>query len=137
MRLLVLARKKPVERTSSSTWSGFAAARDSASGYAAKSAGVTMFTRASVLWADRMVAASNWKGSLKSNAQSSTAVPGYTSARRSAVRRARPFAVLGCATGSRYRVTLAGVDAPDALAVLHLRELSAPDYASLNALLER
>ena len=76
MRLLVLARKNPVERTSSSTCSGFAAASDSASGYAAKRAGVTMFTRASVLWADRMVAASSWKGSLKSNAHSSAAVPG-------------------------------------------------------------
>ena len=76
IRLRVLARKNPVDRTSSSTCSGLAAASDAASGYAAKSAGVTMLTRASVLWADRMVAASNWNGSLKSNAQSSAAVPG-------------------------------------------------------------
>ena len=76
MRLRVLARKKPVDRTSSSTCSGLAAASEAASGYAAKSAGVTMFTRTSVLWAERMVAASNWNGSLKANAHSSAAVPG-------------------------------------------------------------
>ena len=54
---LVFDRKNPVRRMISSTSSGLAAASDSGSGYLAKSAGVTMFTRASVLWADRMVAA--------------------------------------------------------------------------------
>src|ERR1700722_8016023 len=101
-----------------------------------------MLTRTSVLWADRMVAANSWNGSLKSSAQSSAAVPGYTSARRSTVRRARPFAVRGFATGSRYRVTLATMQAPDGrdapnVDVVDLRELAAPDQLLLTELLDR
>src|SRR5580704_1075108 len=95
-----------------------------------------MLTRASVLCADKMVAASNWNGSVKSNAHSSAAVPGYTSARRSTVRRALPLAVLGFATGSRYRFTLAAVDALY-MALVDLRELSASERSALLALLER
>ena len=40
-------------------------------------------------------------------------------------RRARPFGVLGFATGSRYRVTLADVDVQ--MAVVDLGDLSSPD----------
>ena len=43
-----MARKNPVERISSSTRSGSAAARSAGVGYSANSAGVTMFTRSSV-----------------------------------------------------------------------------------------
>ena len=59
MMLRVLLRKKPVVRTSSSTSAGSAAARSSGRGYLANRAGVTMFTRSSVVWADRMVAVSS------------------------------------------------------------------------------
>src|ERR1700728_25292 len=95
-----------------------------------------MLTRTSVLCADKMVAASSWNGSSNCSAHNSFAVPGYTTARRSTVSRARPFAVLGFATGSRYRVTLAAVDALD-MTVVDLRQLSAPDRSALVALLDR
>ena len=39
-----------------------------------------MFTRTSVVWADRMVATANWKGSAKSSSQWAS---GYSAARRS------------------------------------------------------
>ena len=54
-------RKKPVGRMSSSSSSGSAAARSAAVGYRAKSAGVTMLTRSSVVWADSTVATRSWK----------------------------------------------------------------------------
>src|ERR1700728_3482450 len=95
-----------------------------------------MLTRTSVLCADKMVAASSWNGSSNCSAHNSFAVPGYTSARRSTVSRARPFAVLGFATGSRYRVTLAAVDAED-MTVVDLQELDPAERAALTALLER
>ena len=60
IRFLALFRKKPVERISSSTSACEPAARARASGYRAKSAGVTMLTRTSVHWAERIVATSNW-----------------------------------------------------------------------------
>ena len=62
MRLRVLARKNPVGRISASTSSTGASANESASGKRANSAGVVRFTRSSVHWADRMVAASSWNG---------------------------------------------------------------------------
>ena len=49
--------------------SAFAAFSDAASGYAANSAGVTEFTRRSVVWADRIVATSSWNGDVKSSSQ--------------------------------------------------------------------
>ena len=41
-------------------------------GKAANSAGVTWFTRSSVVWADRMVAISSWKGFSRSSSQSTS-----------------------------------------------------------------
>ena len=52
-------------------------------------------------------------------------MPGQRSANRSTVSRARPFAVLGFATGSRYRVTFSGVD------VVELDGLTGPERAAL------
>jgi len=51
------------------------------------------------------------------------------------VRRARRLGVLGFATGSRYRVTLADVDVQ--MAVVDLGDLSDPDRAALASLLAR
>src|SRR3974390_3542394 len=110
IRLLVLDRKKPVVRMISSTSSGLAAASASGSGYLPKSTGVTMLTRSSVHWAERIVAARSSKAFWWLSAQRSLAVPGYSSANRSVTSRARPFGVLGRATTSRYRVTLADMD---------------------------
>jgi hypothetical protein len=63
----VLARKKPHGRRISSTSSGLAAARSSGAGYLAKRAGVVWLTRRSVVWADRTVATTSWKGLVKSS----------------------------------------------------------------------
>ena len=54
-------RKKPVETISFSSAAGRALAKAGASGYRAKSPGVTMLTRASVDCADRIVAISSSK----------------------------------------------------------------------------
>src|SRR5262249_30451922 len=51
-----LLRKNPVERMSGSSCSGFRAAKSSTVGYFWNSTGVTIFTRTSVHWAERMVA---------------------------------------------------------------------------------
>jgi hypothetical protein len=59
---LAFWRKKPVCTISGSISAGSTAANARASGYAAKSAGVTRFTRASVDCAERMVATSSSKG---------------------------------------------------------------------------
>ena len=64
---LVLARKNPVGRRISSTSSGLAAARSSGVGYLAKRAGVVWLTLRSVVWADRTVATTSWKGFSKSS----------------------------------------------------------------------
>ena len=56
----VLLRKNPVVWISSSTSAGSAAARSAGVGYLANSGGVTMLTRSSVVWADRIVAVSSW-----------------------------------------------------------------------------
>ncbi len=61
--LRAFARKKPVLRIVSSTSASGAAASDAASGYLAKSCGVTMLTRSSVHWAERIVATESWKAS--------------------------------------------------------------------------
>jgi hypothetical protein len=80
MTLRALFRKKPVERTTSSTSSWAAPASASASGYRAKSTGVTMLTRSSVVWADRIVATPSWNASWYVSSQWAS---GYSSARRS------------------------------------------------------
>jgi len=53
--------------------------------------------------ADRIVAASNSKALRWSSAQSSAALPGYSSARRSTTTRARPLADRGRPTDPGYR----------------------------------
>src|SRR4029453_19040563 len=67
---------------------------------------VTLLTFSSVVWADRMVATSSSNGLLWSRAQRSVAVPGYSSARRSATMRARPFGLRGRRTVIRPRLTV-------------------------------
>ena len=61
-------------------------------GYRPNSAGVTRLTRASVVWADRIVAASSSNALRCSSSQSS---PGYASASRRAASPARPLGVRG------------------------------------------
>ena len=73
----VLALKKPVGFRISATSSGFAAARSSGVGYLANSAGVVMFTRLSVVWAESTVDTSSWNASWKSSSQCAS---GYVSA---------------------------------------------------------
>src|SRR2546423_4132931 len=63
-----LLRKKPVEWISRSSVGGSAAANAAASVYFANSAGVTLFTRSSVHWADSIVAARSWSGVRKPRA---------------------------------------------------------------------
>src|SRR6476660_9637372 len=67
--LLVLLRKKPVERISVSNVAGLALANARASGYFLNSAGVTMFTRLSVHCALKMVAIRSCNGFPKSSSQ--------------------------------------------------------------------
>src|SRR3954471_23583717 len=61
-----------------------------------------MLTRSSVVWADRIVATSSWNGLSCCRAHRSRALPGYSSARRATVSRARPLGVLGIPTERRY-----------------------------------
>lgn len=63
MIFLALFRKNPVERISFSRMACFALAKCAAVGYFPKRDGVTMLTRASVHWAERIVATSSWNGS--------------------------------------------------------------------------
>src|SRR4051812_23984917 len=58
-----------------------------------------MFTRSSVVCAERIVAHSNWNGSSCCSAHNSRALPGYSSASNAMVWRARPFGDLGLPTG--------------------------------------
>ena len=67
--LLVLLRKKPVERISLSKVAGFACAKARASRYFLNSPGVTTFTRLSVHCALRIVATKSCNGFLKSSSQ--------------------------------------------------------------------
>ena len=62
LRLLAFCRKKPVGRMISSITGSGAAASAAAVGKVFQSVGVTWLTRSSVVWADRMVAHSSWKG---------------------------------------------------------------------------
>ena len=59
MRFLVFERKNPVDWMIVSTSAGSADARSAGVGYFANRFGVTMLTRSSVVWADRIVATSN------------------------------------------------------------------------------
>ncbi len=68
-RDLAFALKKPVERMTSSRAPGGAAASDAASGKRLKTSGVTMFTRASVHCAERIVATRSSSGRPKSSEQ--------------------------------------------------------------------
>jgi mycothiol synthase len=61
---------------------------------------VTMFTRSSVHWAERIVATSSWNGPSWTSAHSSRASPGKIAASRSTVARARPRGLRGFATTS-------------------------------------
>ena len=58
--LFVFARKNPVGRISAWNSSGSAPAKSDAVLYFAKSGPVTKFTRASVHWAERIVATRSW-----------------------------------------------------------------------------
>src|SRR4051795_3260895 len=62
-----------------------------------------MLTRSSVVWADRIVAHSSWNGPSWSSSQSSSAVPGYSSASSRSVSFARPRGERGPGTSGRYR----------------------------------
>src|SRR5439155_1431553 len=83
-----LFRKKPVDLIICSSSSRSAAANAAASGYRAKSAGVTMLTRTSVHWAERIVAISNCSGDWWRRAHSAS---GYSFARPARRRAARRF----------------------------------------------
>ena len=67
IRLSVLARKNPVGVISCSSSARSAAAYAAASGKRAKTCGVTVLTRLSVLWAERMVATNSSSGVVKSS----------------------------------------------------------------------
>ena len=71
-RFLAFCRKKPVDRTISSSSGSSARDMAMASGKRAKSAGVTRLTRSSVHCADRMVAHSSWNGDPRSTSQSTS-----------------------------------------------------------------
>lgn len=59
-----------------------------------------------MLWADKIVATSNWNGESWLRAHRSLAVPGYSSAKRCITTRAIPLGDLGRPTSSRYRVNV-------------------------------
>ena len=63
MRFFALLRKNPSGWMMRSTSSSFAPARSRAVGYASQSSGVTLFTAASVHWAESTTAQVRWKGS--------------------------------------------------------------------------
>ena len=89
-----------------STSAGSAAARSSAVGYRANSAGVAMFTRTSVVCAERIVAVSSWKASAWSSSQRAS---GYSSFSRSLVPAPCPSVSAVAPSPAGYgRVTLGG-----------------------------
>src|SRR5579863_2397766 len=88
----------------SSSLAGSAAANASGVGHRANTCGVIELTVLSVDWADKMVATSSWNGLAKSSSHSSAAVPGYSTANRTIVSRARPFAVRGRAMAAQPSV---------------------------------
>src|SRR5450631_4304779 len=83
---LALLRKKPVCLTSRSISTWLASANDCGPGYLRKSDLVTMLTRASVDWAERMVAISSSKAFVKSRAHFAL---GYICLRRTTMSLAR------------------------------------------------
>src|SRR4051794_40479399 len=90
--LLVLLRKKPVERISFSNVAGIAPANAAASRYFLNKKGVTMFTRLLVHCALKIVAIRSCNGFLKSSSQCAS---GYTLRNAFASASARTRAVIG------------------------------------------
>src|SRR4030095_12395428 len=84
--LFVLLRQNPVECTISSSSGVFARAKSFADLYFLKSAGVTVFTVLSVLWAERIVAIRSCRGLVKSSAHFAS---GYAASRREYIFSAR------------------------------------------------
>ena len=76
MRLRALARKNPVWWMISSSSPVSAQARSAGVGYRANSAGVTEFTRISVVCADSTVAARSWNGLSNASSHRSVTLPG-------------------------------------------------------------
>ena len=109
-RLRDLARKNPVERINSSSSPRSAAAKEAASGYRAKSAGVVMLTRASVHWAERMVATRARRDCGGPGRTACGPNPGYSSPNRSSVTRARPAGVRGRAIGGETTGSVLAMD---------------------------
>src|SRR5215470_504596 len=106
---LALALKKPVEWISVSRVEGRARAKSSAVRYRVKSVRVTAFTRSSVHWAERMVAARSSRGVVKS---SSIPAVGYALARRPKIFTALAF--LACADSAMAGLREGGADLSDA-----------------------
>src|SRR5437763_11928457 len=102
---LVLLRKNPVLWISCSSTAGSALARSRVERYFANRAGVTRLTRASVDWADRMVATSSWSALSWRSAQvaswyaCSSRATILRTRRRRAVRVSRPTPRRGLALG--------------------------------------
>src|SRR5215510_3654078 len=106
---LALALKNPVEWISFSRVAGRARAKSSAVRYRVKSVRVTAFTRSSVHWAERMVAARSSSGVVKS---SSIPAVGYALARRPRIFTALAF--LACADSAMTGLGEGGADLADA-----------------------
>ncbi len=96
-QVLRLRAEEPRGVHDASTASGSACARSRGVGYFANSSGVTLLTFSSVVWAERIVAASNWNALSCTSAHSAS---GYSCARRSITIAARAFAPLGRATNA-------------------------------------
>src|SRR6266508_16620 len=96
-----------------------------------------MFTRVSVVWAERIVAVISSKGFVWSSAQRAS---GYSSARRRATSRARPFTVRGLAIGrGGYGLGHSRREPryPSDVRSLEIkRQMSAADIADVTTLLE-
>src|SRR5258708_357020 len=82
-----LLRKKPVERISGSSCSGVSTAKSFGVGYLRNRMGVTILTRTSVHWAERMVATRSSHGLVCVRAQ---VTPGYNPSRRCSIGCTRP-----------------------------------------------
>lgn len=102
-----LALKKPVDRISSSS-SDPATAIAAGVGNRRKSSGVTPFTRASVHWAERIVAIRSWNASAWSSEQSAPGYPLRKRSRTSAAGAGRGFERVGMAGGGYRRADGAG-----------------------------
>src|SRR6184192_3525784 len=109
---LVLLRKNPVLWISCSSTAGSALAKSRAERYFANRAGVTMLTRASVDWADRMVATSS---SSALSWRSAHVAPGYACSRRATILRTRRRRAASVSRPTRRRglaLVLAGMMVP-------------------------